>query len=71
VQIEPACGERGQEVSDGRPGAEADRHAVLDQQRGGLRGGLLLTFWVNQVTVTLQASEGRFLSRNVVGRHGT
>ena len=38
----PRRGDRRQQVGDGRAGAEADRHPVLDQLRRGLRGQALL-----------------------------
>ena len=40
--LEAAVGERRQQVGDRRAGAQSDRHAVLDQLRGGLGGGALL-----------------------------
>ncbi len=42
MPLEPAGGDRRQQVGDGRAGAEADRHPVLDQLRRRLGGDPLL-----------------------------
>ena len=47
--VEPARGERRQQVGDRRAGPEPDRHSVLDQLRGGLGGESLLVVGASPV----------------------
>ena len=42
IPLEAAARDRRQQVGDSRPGAEPNRHPVLDQLRGRLRGKALL-----------------------------
>ena len=44
ADVEPPLGQRGEEVGDRRAGPEPDRHAVLDELGGELRGALLFGF---------------------------